>query len=231
MKKVIVTTLIAVIVMGIYIVGKSISVYNEIIALDEGVKAQWAQVENTYQRRFDLVPNLVATVQGEADFEKSTLSAVIDARSKMGGTIKVDENMLGDEAAMKRFQDMQAGLGGALQRLMVVTENYPSLQSNTSFQDLRVQLEGTENRIAVERMRYNDFVKQYNTIIRQFPNSLIAGFAGASPKVAFSADGAGLPYQTRHAMNCGPIWNRGRLENCRSCCVTSTANFHLRTET
>ena len=188
MKKVIVTTLIAVIVMGIYIVGKSISVYNEIIALDEGVKAQWAQVENTYQRRFDLVPNLVATVQGEADFEKSTLSAVIDARSKMGGTIKVDENMLGDEAAMKRFQDMQAGLGGALQRLMVVTENYPSLQSNTSFQDLRVQLEGTENRIAVERMRYNDFVKQYNTIIRQFPNSLSAGFAGASPKVAFSAD-------------------------------------------
>ena len=106
----------------------------------------------------------------------------------MGGVIKVDENTLGDEAAMKRFQEMQAGLGSALQRLMVVSENYPDLKSNTSFQELRVQLEGAENRIAVERMRYNEAVKTFNTTIRQFPNSLIAGFAGASPKVAFSAD-------------------------------------------
>jgi len=188
MKKVIIATLISVIVLGIVIIAKSIGVYNQIVALDEGVKAQWAQVENTYQRRFDLVPNLVATVQGEADFEKSTLAAVVDARSKMGGVIKVDENTLGDEAAMKRFQEMQAGLGSALQRLMVVSENYPDLKSNTSFQELRVQLEGAENRIAVERMRYNEAVKTFNTTIRQFPNSLIAGFAGASPKVAFSAD-------------------------------------------
>lgn len=188
MKKVIIATLISVIVLGIVIIAKSIGVYNQIVALDEGVKAQWAQVENTYQRRFDLVPNLVATVQGEADFEKSTLADVVDARSKMGGVIKVDENTLGDEAAMKRFQEMQAGLGSALQRLMVVSENYPDLKSNTSFQELRVQLEGAENRIAVERMRYNEAVKTFNTTIRQFPNSLIAGFAGASPKVAFSAD-------------------------------------------
>ncbi|MBO7384681.1 MAG: LemA family protein [Fibrobacter sp.] len=188
MKKIVIATLVSVIVLALVIVGKSISVYNGIIALDEGVKAQWAQVENTYQRRFDLVPNLVATVQGEADFEKSTLAAVTDARSKMGGTVKVDENMLGDEAAMKRFQEMQAGLGGALQRLMAVSENYPDLKSNTSFQELRVQLEGAENRIATERMRYNEIVKNYNTTIRQFPNSLIAGFAGASPKVPFSAD-------------------------------------------
>jgi len=188
MKKTLITILVVVIVLGLVIIGKSISVYNNIIALDEGVKAQWAQVENTYQRRFDLVPNLVATVQGEADFEKSTLSAVVDARSKMGGVVKVDEAMLGDEVAMKRFQETQATLGGALQRLMAVSENYPDLKSNTSFQELRVQLEGAENRIATERMRYNQVVKEFNTTIRQFPNSLIAGFAGASPKVAFSAD-------------------------------------------
>ena len=188
MKKIIVAMLIAVVVLALVIGGKSISVYNGVIALDEGVKAQWAQVENTYQRRADLVPNLVATVQGEADFEKSTLSAVTDARSRMGGTVKVDENMLGDEVAMKHFQEMQAGLGGALQRLMAVSENYPSLKSNTSFQELRVQLEGAENRIATERMRYNEAVKSYNTTIRQFPNNIIAGFAGATPKVPFAAD-------------------------------------------
>lgn len=188
MKKIIIAMLVVIVVLALVIVGKSISVYNGIIALDEGVKAQWAQVENTYQRRADLVPNLVATVQGEADFEKSTLSAVTDARSRMGGTVKVDENMLGDEVAMKRFQEMQAGLGGALQRLMAVSENYPSLKSNTSFQELRVQLEGAENRIATERMRYNEAVKSYNTTIRQFPNNLIAGFAGATQKVPFAAD-------------------------------------------
>ncbi len=190
MKKTLIAILVVVIVLGLVIIGKSVSVYNNIIALDEGVKAQWAQVENTYQRRFDLVPNLVATVQGEADFEKSALSAVVDARSKMGGVVKVDEAMLGDEVAMKRFQETQATLGGALQRLMAVSENYPDLKSNTSFQELRVQLEGAENRIATERMRYNEIVREFNTTIRQFPNSLIAGFAGASPKVAFSADAA-----------------------------------------
>lgn len=188
MKKVIIATLVSVILLGLIIVGKTISVYNSIISLDEGVKAQWAQVENTYQRRYDLVPNLVAAVKGEAEFEKSSLAEVVEARSHMGGVVKVDENMLSDEAAMKRFQETQATLGGALQRLMAVSENYPDLKSNTSFQELRVQLEGAENRIAVERKRYNDVVKEYNTTIRMFPNSMIAGFAGASPKVQFSAD-------------------------------------------
>lgn len=190
MKKVLIATLVAVILLGVIIVGKSVSVYNKIIELDEGVKAQWAQVENTYQRRFDLIPNIVATVQGEANFEKSTLTEVIDARSHMGGVIKVDQDMLGDEVAMKRFQENQATLGGALQRLMAVTENYPNLKSNAAFQDLRVELEGSENRIATERMKYNEVVKDYNTTIRQFPNNLIAGFAGASPKVPFAADAA-----------------------------------------
>ena len=180
--------LIIIAVILVIIVWKGVSTYNNIIALEEGVKTQWAQVENTYQRRFDLIPNLVSTVQGEANFEKSTLAEVMDMRSRMGGTVKLDESLMNDEAALKRFQEMQGSLGGALQRLMAVSENYPDLKSNKSFQELRVQLEGAENRIAVERKRYNETVKEFNTTIRQFPTNLVAGFAGASPKALFSAD-------------------------------------------
>ena len=187
MKKALIAIIVVVAVLLI-IVGKGISTYNNIIALEEGVKTQWAQVENTYQRRFDLIPNLVSTVQGEANFEKSTLTEVMEMRSRMGGTVKLDESLMNDEAALKRFQEMQGSLGGALQRLMAVSENYPDLKSNTSFQELRVQLEGAENRIAVERMRYNETVKEFNTTIRQFPTNIVAGFAGASPKALFSAD-------------------------------------------
>ena len=187
MKKALIAIIVVVAVLLI-IVGKGISTYNNIIALEEGVKTQWAQVENTYQRRFDLIPNLVNTVQGEANFEKSTLTEVMEMRSRMGGTLKLDESLMNDEAALKRFQEMQGSLGGALQRLMAVSENYPDLKSNTSFQELRVQLEGAENRIAVERMRYNETVKEFNTTIRQFPTNIVAGFAGASPKALFSAD-------------------------------------------
>ena len=187
MKKALIAVIIVVAILVI-IVGKGVSAYNNIIALEEGVKSQWAQVENTYQRRFDLIPNLVSTVQGEANFEKSTLTEVMDMRSRMGGTVKLDESLMNDEAALKKFQDMQGTLGGALQRLMAVSENYPDLKSNKSFQELRVQLEGAENRIAVERKRYNETVKEFNTTIRQFPTNLVAGFAGASPKALFSAD-------------------------------------------
>ena len=187
MKKALIAVIVVVVVLLI-IVGKGISTYNNIIALEEGVKTQWAQVENTYQRRFDLIPNLVSTVQGEANFEKSTLTEVMEMRSRMGGTIKLDENLMNDEAALKRFQEAQGSLSGALQRLMAVSENYPDLKSNKSFQELRVQLEGAENRIAVERMRYNETVKEFNTTIRQFPTNIVAGFAGASPKALFSAD-------------------------------------------
>ncbi len=188
MKKKLIIAVVLVVVVVILAASKAIDTYNSIIAGEETVKESFAQVENVYQRRFDLIPNLVATVQGEADFEKSTLTAVTDARSRLGGMVKIDENMLGDETAMKRFQENQATLGGALQRLMMVTENYPNLKSNQSFQELRVQLEGAENRIAVERKRYNETVRNFNTLIRTFPNNLIAGFAGASPKVPFSAD-------------------------------------------
>lgn len=188
MKKIILIIIAVIAIIGVLIGVRTIGIYNQIIAFDESVKEKWAQVENAYQRRFDLIPNIVASVQGEANFEKSTLTEIVDARSRMGGVVKVDENMLNDEAAMKRFQETQASLGGALQRLMMVTENYPTLQSNKGFQDLRVQLEGAENRISVERKRYNEIVKDYNTLIRQFPTNLVAGFAGASPKVPFAAD-------------------------------------------
>ena len=187
MKKALIAVIVVVVILLI-IVGKGIGTYNNIIALEEGVKTQWAQVENTYQRRFDLIPNLVSTVQGEANFEKSTLTEVMEMRSRMGGTIKLDESLMNDEAALKRFKEMQGTLSGALQRLMAVSENYPDLKSNKSFQELRVQLEGAENRIAVERKRYNETVQAYNTTIRQFPTNLVAGFAGASPKALFSAD-------------------------------------------
>ena len=187
MKKALIAVAVVIVILLI-IVGKGIGTYNNIIALEEGVKAQWAQVENTYQRRFDLIPNLVSTVQGEANFEKSTLTEVMDMRSRMGGTVELDESLMNDEAALKRFQEMQGSLGGALQRLMAVSENYPDLKSNKSFQELRVQLEGAENRIAVERKRYNETVQAFNTTIRQFPTNLVAGFAGASPKALFSAD-------------------------------------------
>ena len=187
MKKALIAVIVVVVILLI-IVGKGIGTYNNIIALEEGVKAQWAQVENTYQRRFDLIPNLVSTVQGEANFEKSTLTEVMEMRSRMGGTVKLDESLMNDEAALKRFQEVQGNLSGALQRLMAVSENYPDLKSNKSFQELRVQLEGAENRIAVERKRYNETVQAYNTTIRQFPTNIVAGFAGASPKALFSAD-------------------------------------------
>lgn len=187
MKKALIAVIVVVVILLIT-VGKGIGTYNNIIALEEGVKTQWAQVENTYQRRFDLIPNLVSSVQGEANFEKSTLTEVMDMRSRMGGTIKLDESLMNDEAALKRFQEMQGTLSGALQRLMAVSENYPDLKSNKSFQELRVQLEGAENRIAVERKRYNETVQAFNTTIRQFPTNIVAGFAGASPKALFSAD-------------------------------------------
>ncbi|HOG67818.1 MAG TPA: LemA family protein [Fibrobacteraceae bacterium] len=190
MKKIILIIIAVIAIIGVLVGVRAIGAYNKIIAFDESVKEKWAQVENAYQRRFDLIPNIVASVQGEANFEKSTLTEVVDARSRMGGVVKVDENMLNDEVAMKRFQESQASLGGALQRLLMVTENYPTLQSNKGFQDLRVQLEGAENRISVERKRYNEIVKEYNTLIRQFPTNIIAGFAGATPKIPFAADAA-----------------------------------------
>ena len=135
--------------------------YNNLVGLGQGVDAQWAQVENQYQRRADLIPNLVETVKGAADFEKSTLEAVVQARASVG-QVNVG-NLPNDPAAFARFQQAQDGLSSALSRLMVVVERYPELKANQNFRDLQVALEGTENRVAVERNRYNEAAQAYNT--------------------------------------------------------------------
>lgn len=147
--------------------------YNDFQRLDEQTKSAWSEVLNQYQRRADLVPNLVATVKGEASFEQETLSRVVEARAR-ATAIQVTPELLNDPQALERFQQAQAGLGSALSRLLAVSENYPNLKANQGFQDLRVQLEGTENRIAVARNRYIQAVQQYNVLARSFPSNLTA---------------------------------------------------------
>ncbi len=165
--------------------------YNRMVTLEEGVNSAWAQVENVYQRRMDLIPNLVATVKGYAAHEEDTLTALTEARSRAGGVMNIDENLLNNPEAFTRFQQAQSGLGAALQRLLMVTENYPDLKANQNFLALQNQLEGTENRIAVERKRFNDAVRGYNTIIRRFPQMLMARLAGFEAKPYYeSTEGA-----------------------------------------
>jgi LemA protein len=159
--------------------------YNSLVTMEEETSKQWAQVENSYQRRADLIPNLVNTVKGYADFEKSTLTDVIEARSKATG-ITVDPKNLSPES-IQNFQRAQEQLSGALSRLMVVVERYPELKANQNFLELQAQLEGTENRISTERGRFNDTVKEYNTYVRKFPNNLIAGMFGFEKKGYFEA--------------------------------------------
>jgi LemA protein len=149
--------------------------YNSIQAADEGVKAAWAEVQNQYQRRMDLIPNLVATVKGAADFEKETLEAVIQARAN-ATSVKMDASVLDDPAAFKKMQDAQGQLSNALGRLLVVSERYPELTATAGYRDLQAQLEGTENRIAVARKRYVDSVAEYNKLVRFFPTSLTARY-------------------------------------------------------
>jgi LemA protein len=163
--------------------------YNVIPTKEEAAKAQWAEVQNQYQRRADLVPNLVATVQGYAKQEKDVLTAVTEARAK-ATSIHVDANDLTDPAKIKQIQDAQNALSGALGRLLAVSENYPDLKSNQNFLALQSQLEGTENRIAVARRDYIAAVQDYNTTLRTFPSVLWAStvFRGNKPMVAFTAD-------------------------------------------
>ena len=159
--------------------------YNRMVELDESVTRQWAQVENAYQRRADLITNLVETVKGYANFEQQTLTAVIEARSKATG-IQIDPSNLTPEA-FQQFQSAQDQLSGALSRLMVVVERYPDLKANQNFLELQSQLEGTENRIAFERMKFNESTGQYNTYIRRFPRNIIAGIFGFNRKDYFQA--------------------------------------------
>ncbi len=172
--------------------GWFIGVRNHMVELDQQVQAQWAQVENDYQRRFDLIPNLVRTVQGAANFEKSTLEAVISARARVGqvqapsgGAPGTQSNLPNDPNAMAQFAGAQENLTGALSRLLVVVERYPDLKSNQNFLELQSQLEGTENRIAVERKRYNDVSQTFNTAILKFPANLVANMSGFKPKAYF----------------------------------------------
>src|SRR5437773_5926610 len=171
---------LAAIVLFVIIMGGTVAgTYNSLVQLDQAVQSQWAQVQNVYQRRADLIPNLVGTVKGAANFEQQTLTAVTEARAKVGQvTSGAVENIARDPQAFARFEQAQNGLSSALSRLMVVSENYPELKATANFRDLQAQLEGTENRITVERMRFNDTSRAFNTKRESFPTVIIAGFFG-----------------------------------------------------
>ncbi|MFW6157573.1 MAG: LemA family protein [Balneolaceae bacterium] len=170
---------------GLFFYG--VSVNNSLVNAEENVNQSWAQVENQYQRRADLIPNLVNTVQGAADFESETLNEVIEARSR-ATSVEIDAEDLGNPEMLQQFQEAQQQLSGALSRLLVTVERYPELQANQNFRDLQVQLEGTENRISTERMRFNQAVQSYNASLRQFPRNMLAGVLGFESKAYFEAD-------------------------------------------
>ncbi len=179
-------TLLVVIGILVVLVGWVIGAYNGLVSLDEETNGKWAQVESAYQRRADLIPNLVNTVKGYADFEKETLTGVIEARSKATG-ITVDANNLTPEA-IANFQAAQGQLSGALSRLLVTVERYPDLKANQNFLGIQSQLEGTENRIKIERDRFNTSIKNFNSTIRKFPKTIIASSFGFEKKGYFEAD-------------------------------------------
>jgi LemA protein len=178
---------IVLILVGVLVIGgMAAGAYNKLNAADQAVSAGWAQVENVYQRRADLIPNLVETVKGAASFEKETLTQVIQARAS-ATQVKLDANSIKDPAAFEKFQKAQDGLSGALSRLLVTIEKYPELKANQNYRDLQTQLEGTENRIAVERGRFNDVTLVYNTLRRSFPTVIVANFAGFKERPFFKA--------------------------------------------
>ncbi len=186
MKKGIVILLVVIalfVVIGMVLAGY----YNTMVTMEENVKEKWSQVENVYQRRLDLIPNLVNTVKGYAEHEKETFKAVTEARAKAGGVFNISKDVLNNPAAFQQFQQAQATLGGALSRLMVVLEKYPELKANENFLRLQDELAGTENRIAVERKRFNEAAKEFNTYIRKFPKNIIANMFGFKTKPYFKA--------------------------------------------
>jgi LemA protein len=163
------------------------SMYNNLVHRSQGVDSQWAQVQNVYQRRADLIPNLVSTVSGAANFEKSTLTQITEARASVG-QVKLNPNQAPSSAAeLEKFEKAQSQLGSALGRLLVVVERYPELKANNNFRDLQAQLEGTENRISVERGRFNEAVQSYNTALKRFPTVLFAGLFGFKERPYFAA--------------------------------------------
>ncbi|MCZ6776398.1 MAG: LemA family protein [Ignavibacteria bacterium] len=180
----VVVGVIAIFALGIFLWGTS--VYNSLVGLDEGIASAWSQVENQYQRRADLVPNLVSTVKGFAAQEKEVLLGVTQARARVG-QLTVTKDVIDDPQSFAKFQSAQDEFSSAISRLLVVAENYPNLKSNENFLALQTQLEGTENRISVERRRFNEIVRGYNTAIRRFPAASIAGLAGFREKQYFKA--------------------------------------------
>ncbi|GAB4222570.1 MAG: LemA family protein [Acidobacteriota bacterium] len=174
------------VVVGLVLVVWGTKTYNRFVALEQRVDQAWADVENAYQRRMDLIPNLVETVKGVAGFEKETYTAVAEARAQ-AGSIRITPELLRDPQALARFDQAQSALSSALSRLLVTVERYPDLKANQNFLDLQAQLEGTENRIAVARRRFNEAVREYNTAIRRLPARLIAGLAGFESRAFFSA--------------------------------------------
>ena len=172
-------------VLGIFIYAKAVGAYNQFVQLEEGINGQWAEVQTQYQRRADLIPNLVNTVKGYADFEQETLTGVVEARAK-ATSMQIDPSNLTPEN-LAQFQQAQDQLSGALSRLLVTVEKYPDLKANQNFLELQAQLEGTENRIAVARRNFNETVKGYNTTLITFPNNLFAGWYGFEGKGYFEA--------------------------------------------
>ena len=187
----VVVAVAVVLLLGLAVAGS----YNNLVKLDEAVKSAWGQVENVYQRRADLVPNLVETVKGAAAFERDTFTAVTEARAKVG---QVNFGGVPNTEQFRQFQQAQDGLSSALSRLLVVVEKYPDLKATQNFQDLQVQLEGTENRITVERKRFNDAAQAFNTARRRFPTVLVAGMLGFSERPYFQATpGSDRPPQVK----------------------------------
>ena len=178
-------TIIVIAVIALFFYSSIKGNYNKMVAMDEGVKSQWAQVENVYQRRADLIPNLVNTVKGYAEHEKETLTEVVEARAKATSTT-IDPTNLNAEN-IQAFQQAQSGLSSALSKLMVVVERYPELKANQNFLELQAQLEGTENRITVERQKFNNSAQAFNTFIKQFPKNIYANIFGFEEKAYFKA--------------------------------------------
>lgn len=187
MKKVLLLAVAGFIALAVVLFLALGGLYNGLVRSSQEVDKQWAQVENVYQRRADLVPNLVSTVSGAANFEKSTLQEITAARASVGQVRLPQGQVPSDPAAFAQFQQAQDSLSGALSRLLVVAERYPDLKASAGFRDLQVQLEGSENRITVERQRFNEAVQSHNTRVKSFPASLFAGMFGFSAKPYFSA--------------------------------------------
>src|SRR5262252_8000325 len=183
---VILAVLVVILIAAGMVMSWGVRINNDLVRSEQTVNEKWSQVQNVYQRRADLIPNLVETVKGFATQERTVLEEVTKARASVGG-IKATPELINDPAAFQKFQQAQSELGGALSRLLVTVERYPELKSNQNFLALQSQLEGTENRIAVERRRYNEAVRDYNTRLRLFPGSLVASFRGFKPKAYFEA--------------------------------------------